>query len=133
MLNNKVCGLKHAQLAIPASFGECFTYEKQILWLKKEIENIHPDVFESVFGLILRSAVYTLEGILVSVITFGFGSIVLVIKECITRLSGILETYKKNGFDIEMVDMYKMNLIGCTTVLIKHADEIIIKAKNEKS
>ena len=40
MLNNKVCGLKHAQLAIPASFGECFTYEKQILWLKKEIENI---------------------------------------------------------------------------------------------
>lgn len=40
MLNNKVCGLRHAQLAIPASFGECFTYEKQILWLKKEIENI---------------------------------------------------------------------------------------------
>ena len=40
MLNNKVCGLRHAQLAIPASFGECFTYEKQILWLKKEIEKI---------------------------------------------------------------------------------------------
>ena len=40
MLNNKACGLRHAQLAIPASFGECFTYEKQILWLKKEIENI---------------------------------------------------------------------------------------------
>lgn len=100
---------------------------------KKEIENIHPDVFESVFGLILRSAVYTLEDLLVSVITFGFGSIVLLIKECITRLSGILETYKKIGFDIEMVDMYKMNLIGCTTVLIKYADEIIIKAKNEKS
>ena len=40
MLNNKVCGLRHAQLAIPASFGDCFTYEKQILWLKKEIENI---------------------------------------------------------------------------------------------
>ena len=40
MLNNKACGLRHAQLAIPASFAECFTYEKQILWLKKEIENI---------------------------------------------------------------------------------------------
>ena len=40
MLNNKACGLRHAQLVIPASFGECYTYEKQILQLKKEIENI---------------------------------------------------------------------------------------------
>lgn len=37
---NKNCGLRHSQLVIPASFGECFTYEKQILFLKKEIENI---------------------------------------------------------------------------------------------
>lgn len=29
-----------AQLVIPASFAECVTYEKQILWLKKEIENL---------------------------------------------------------------------------------------------
>lgn len=29
-----------AQLVIPVSFAECVTYEKQILWLKKEIENL---------------------------------------------------------------------------------------------
>lgn len=29
-----------AQLVIPASFAECVTYEKQILWLKKEIEKL---------------------------------------------------------------------------------------------
>ena len=29
-----------AQLVIPASFAECLTYEKQILWLKKEIDSL---------------------------------------------------------------------------------------------
>ena len=29
------------QLVIPASFAECMTYEKQILWLNKEIENLY--------------------------------------------------------------------------------------------
>ena len=29
-----------AQLVIPASFAECLTYEKQILWLKKQIDNL---------------------------------------------------------------------------------------------
>lgn len=29
-----------AQLVIPASFAECITYEKQILWLKKEIDSL---------------------------------------------------------------------------------------------
>lgn len=29
-----------ARLVIPASFSECFTYEKQILWLKNSIDNI---------------------------------------------------------------------------------------------
>ena len=28
------------QLVIPASFAECMTYEKQILWLKKEIDSV---------------------------------------------------------------------------------------------
>ena len=49
-----------AQLVIPASFAECLTYEKQILWLKKEIDNISgggdPDVITE-----LQRRVLTLE------------------------------------------------------------------------
>ena len=30
----------HPELVIPASFAECLTYELQIAWLKKEIDNV---------------------------------------------------------------------------------------------
>lgn len=30
----------HRELVIPSSFAECFTYELQIAWLKKEIDNV---------------------------------------------------------------------------------------------
>ena len=37
---NKYNGPISPQLVIPASFAECMTYEKQILWLKKEIDSV---------------------------------------------------------------------------------------------
>ena len=36
--------LENAQLFIPESFDECFTYEKQILWLLNEIENLSSEI-----------------------------------------------------------------------------------------
>ena len=36
--------LENSQLFIPESFDECFTYEKQILWLLNEIENLHSEI-----------------------------------------------------------------------------------------
>lgn len=42
MLN---CGCG-TQLVIPKSFGECYTYEMQLLWLKKKIDDLEARVAE---------------------------------------------------------------------------------------
>lgn len=42
MLNCE-CG---TQLVIPKSFGECYTYEMQLLWLKKKIDDLEARVTE---------------------------------------------------------------------------------------
>ena len=50
----------HPELVIPASFAECLTYELQIAWLKKEIDNLATDgCGESV--KVLEEKVATLE------------------------------------------------------------------------
>ena len=71
---------------------------------KKKIQSIHPDLLESILGLIIRDLIYTMELILTSMITLGFGEFVVTVKEWVTRLTGLFETYKKMGFDIEMID-----------------------------
>ena len=63
-------------------------------------------------------------------ITLSFGGFVVTVKEWVTRLTGLFETYKKMGFDIDMIDTYKQNLIGSATILIEYADNI---AKNAKT
>ena len=35
------------QLVIPRSFDECYTYEMQLLWLKKKIDSLEERVTES--------------------------------------------------------------------------------------
>ena len=42
MLN---CGCG-TQLVIPKSFGECYTYEMQLLWLKKKIDDLEARIVE---------------------------------------------------------------------------------------
>ena len=42
MLN---CGCG-TQLVIPKSFGECYTYEMQLLWLKNKIDDLEARVAE---------------------------------------------------------------------------------------
>ena len=100
---------------------------------KKKIQSIHPDLLESILGLVIRDLIYTMELILTSMITLGFGGFVVTVKEWVTRLTGLFETYKKMGFDIEMIDTYKQNLIGSATILIEYADNIVKKAKSAKT
>ena len=64
---------------------------------KKKIQSIHPDLLESILGLIIRDLIYTMELILTSMITLGFGGFVVTVKEWVTRLTGLFETYKKMG------------------------------------
>ena len=74
-----------------------------------------------------------MELILTSMITLGFGGFVVTVKEWVTRLTGLFETYKKMGFYMEMIDTYKQNLIGSATILIEYADNIAKKAKTAKT
>ena len=39
------CGCR-TQLVIPKSFGECYTYEMQLLWLKKKIDDLEARIAE---------------------------------------------------------------------------------------
>lgn len=39
-------GCPGTQLVIPRSFNECYTYEMQLLWLKKKIDNLEERVTE---------------------------------------------------------------------------------------
>lgn len=100
---------------------------------KKKIQNIHPDLLESILGLIIRDLIYSMELILTSMLTAGLGGFIVTVKEWVTRLTGLFETYKKMGFDIEMIDTYKQNLIGSATVLIEYANSVEKKAKSAKT
>ena len=51
---SKKCPIS-AQLVIPASFAECLTYEKQIQWLKREIDSISTGVEPAISLLILMA------------------------------------------------------------------------------
>lgn len=99
---------------------------------KNKLQKIHPDVLQSILGWFLRNIILTFEYILASIVTLGLGSFIMTIKETLTVITGIYETYKKEGFSIEMIDLYKQNLVGSATLLISYAKNILEKVKDLK-
>ena len=100
---------------------------------KAEIQGMHPGVIKSILGYLLKGFIDTFKVILVGSLTFGLGAIIIAIKERLTQVVGLFETYKKIGFDIEMIDTYKQNLVGNAELLIKYANSIIKKIEKAKN
>ena len=100
---------------------------------KTAIMSIDVGIAESLVGFILHSFIAMLQYIIVSIPTLGLGQFVLELKNCLTIMVGLFETFKDKGIDIEMIDTYKQDLVGAAAILVEYAEKIADKAKREKS
>lgn len=103
---------------------------------KEEIQDYDDSAGDIVAGSFWRYFITTLKTFCVSLLTFGIGGIVVVIKECIDILDGLLAMYKANDkLSLKMLNANKMKVLGITSRLIKQCErlktEITKKCKEE--
>lgn len=121
-----------------SAIKKCDDLKKYIGDMKDIIDSKYDDAGSVAFGLIIQGFSTSIKAMLLGIPTFGIGKAIVIVKDTIDIVNGIISEYKKNdSLSLEMFNIRRTKLVGCIKSLEKAVDhlktDIETVAKEEKA
>ena len=120
-----------------SAIKKCDDLKKYIGDMKDLIDSKYDDAGSVAFGLIIQGFSTAIKAMLLGIPTFGIGKAIVIVKDAVDIVTGVIDEYKKNdSLTLEMFNIRRAKLVGCIKSLDKAVDrlkdDIEYAAKEEK-